>query len=87
MQETFPFIVQFHAHGVHVSERGDKRDHQPLQANNGIDYARVLKTIKKQGFQGPLIFEIGVAMEQSAAENLKNTVYAREQFIKMWKEC
>jgi sugar phosphate isomerase/epimerase len=83
MQETFPFIVQFHVHGVHVSGQGNKRDHQPFQANNGVDYARVLRAIKEQGFRGPLVFEIGVA-EQSAAENLSNSVHAREQLIAIW---
>ncbi len=84
MQEMFPSIVQFHAHGVHVSERGDKQDHQPLQANNGIDYAKVLCEIKERDFQGPIIFEIQNSTDQA---NLKNTVYAREEFIGIWEEC
>ncbi len=83
MREMFPSIVQFHAHGVHVSERGNKQDHQPLQANNGIDYARVLHRIKEQNFQGPIIFEIQNSTEQV---NLENTIYAREEFVEIWEE-
>ena len=85
MKEMFDFIVQFHIHGVHVSEQGDKQDHRPFQANNGIDYTRVLKMAKEGNFQGPFIFEIEVSTE-SAAVNLQNTVYAREQMAKIWKE-
>lgn len=84
MDETFPHIVQFHAHGVNVSDHGNKHDHQPLQANNGIDYAKVLRSIKGRKFQGPIIFEI---QNSNASENLQNTVYAREEFIKLWEEC
>ena len=83
MREMFPYIVQFHAHGVYVSEQGNRQDHQPLQANNGIDYARVLHSIKEQNFQGPIIFEIQNSTEQA---NLENTMYAREEFVKIWEE-
>lgn len=81
MQDTFPSIVQFHVHGVRVSEHGDKKDHQTFQANNGIDYAKILQAIKKRGFEGPLVFEIGISMEEGVAANLNNAVYAREELI------
>ena len=86
LEELFPHIVQFHIHGVRASPQGEKEDHNSLQVNNGIDYAKVIEAIKRYGFGGPLLFEIGIREEgQNISENLKDAVYAREELVKMWE--
>jgi len=85
LDEMSQFIVQFHVHGVQVSDQGKKKDHQPFHLNNGIDYKKILKTIKRYGFAVPLIFEIGIWNHENMAGNLKDTVSSREEFVAMWE--
>lgn len=81
-----PFIVQFHVHGVQVSEQGQKKDHLPFHLNNAIDYKMVLQKIKNYGFTGPLIFEIGTGNHENMAENLKDSVDALEECVEIWEK-
>ena len=84
LEKSAPFIVQFHAHGIQVMEDGVKHDHRPIQVNNGIDYAKVISAIKEHGFSYPLIFEIGT---KGGPQEVRDSVYAREEFIKIWQAC
>ena len=84
LEESAPFIVQFHAHGVQVLEDGEKHDHRPLQVNNGIDYAKVIQVIKEYDLICPLVFEIGT---KGGPQEVRDSVYAREKFVKIWQEC
>ena len=86
LDEMSQFIVQFHVHGVQVSDQGKKKDHQPFYLNNGIDYKKILQTIKGYGFTGPLIFEIGIWNHENMAESLKYTVNSREEWVAMWEK-
>lgn len=87
MEQLFPFILQFHVHGVRVSGQGVKKDHQPLQLNNAVDYARIIQAIKGEGCSCPLVFEIGISTEQDVVQNLKDAVYAREELVALWEKC
>ena len=84
MGKLFAHIFQFHVHGVHVSPDGRLRPHLPLQANNAIEYSRVLRAIRVAGLPGPLIFEIGTKGDQDMAANLKSAEHAREEVLAMW---
>ncbi len=88
IKECFPSIVQFHVHGVQAMAEGVTRDHLPLQLNDVIDYADVIREIGKGGFAGPLVLEIGIRPDgQDAARNLKDAVYARDEFVAVWRDC
>ncbi len=50
-------IVQFHVHGVAMFD-GSLCAHQPLDADNLLDYGRIVGLLNQRRFQGPLIFEI-----------------------------
>jgi len=86
LEELFPYIVQFHVHGVRLLEGGRKQDHLPLQANNAgfrsaIAYAQVIQAMKRQCFAGPVVFEIE---NSDKHENLRNSMLGREELLAMW---
>jgi sugar phosphate isomerase/epimerase len=81
MEALSPYIVQFHVHGVRMLEGGRKQDHLPLQANDAIDYARVMRAMRGHGFGGPVVFEIENADKY---ENLGNSILGREELLSLW---
>jgi sugar phosphate isomerase/epimerase len=81
MEKLFPHIVQFHVHGVRLLEGGLKQDHLPLQANNALGYAEVIREIKRQCFAGPVVLEIE---NSDKHENLRNSILGREALLAMW---
>jgi sugar phosphate isomerase/epimerase len=84
MKELFPHIVQFHVHGVRLLEGGGKLDHLPLQANDVIAYPQVIQAMRRQGFAGPVVFEIE---NSDKVENLRNSILGREELLNMWGEA
>ena len=80
IEELFPYIVQFHVHGVRLLEGGRKQDHLPLQANNAIEYAQVIQAMKRCCFAGPVVLEI---QNSDKYENLKNSILGREELLAM----
>ena len=80
LKELYPYIFQFHFHGVHVSPNGDRKDHQPFQKNNGIAYHKIIQDLLKYGYSGPMIFEIGI-FSDNGTENLIDTVAARNELM------
>jgi sugar phosphate isomerase/epimerase len=80
-----PYIVQYHAHGVHVADDGSKEDHHPLDSDNGIDYQRVVRAIKDDDFRGPLILETEVWSNRDVGRILGRSIRARDALVSMWE--
>jgi sugar phosphate isomerase/epimerase len=76
-------VIEYHIHGVRVDEDGGRSDHRSFEDNNGIDYARVVHAIKRHGFTGPLVLEIG-AWQQNVARNVVHTTAARAALARLW---
>ena len=87
MESLAPYIVQYHVHGVSVSEDGQKADHQSFAANNGIDYSRIVEAIEKCDFAGPLILEIEAWRDEDPLRNLRHAAQARDELVAMWEAC
>lgn len=57
IDSRFHRVVQFHLHGV-ARVDGTLKAHQPLDDENLIDYARIIRMLDERQFGGPLLFEI-----------------------------
>lgn len=83
--------LQFHVHGVQRTE-GDTdvglRDHSPLDENNVLDYSQIMRSLKNNKFDGPIILEIYLetASEKRAAfqTNLRACMGAKKELAKYW---
>ncbi len=84
MDNALPVTVEFHLHGVEQSASGDKTDHLPFDRCNAIDYRRILRFIRGSGFDGPLVFEIGIFNLNQAIRNLRDCQQALEECAKVW---
>ena len=87
MENLAPYVVQYHVHGVSVSEDGQKADHQSFAANNGIDYSRIVGAIGQRDFAGPLILEIEAWRDEDQLRNLRHAAQARDALVAMWEAC
>jgi sugar phosphate isomerase/epimerase len=84
MDNALPVTVEFHLHGVEQSASGDKTDHLPFDRCNAIDYRRILRSIRGSGFDGPLVFEIGIFNLNQAVRNLRDCQEALEECAAIW---
>ncbi len=74
-------IVLIHASGVHQRWHTERLDRCPLEMNNCIDYATVLRTLKRVNYKGPIILEIKVPGLASA---IGYCVTARGELAGYW---
>lgn len=81
---TLPYVIQFHVHGVQVSENGERKDHLPFDVNNGIDYGEVIGTIRSANCTAPLITEIGIDMSHGPDGNIQYALDAFGALEKYW---
>ena len=79
--------VQFHLHGVHLTDEGEKKDHHPLHLNNGLDFRRILETIEARAPDAPIVLEIVKYPGCSAEANLQNALSARDELIRIRQSC
>lgn len=84
LAETLPYVVQFHVHGVQVTEHGERKDHQPFDVNNGIDYGDVIRTIRSANCTAPLITEIGIDMRDGPNSNIQYALDAFGALERYW---
>lgn len=80
-------IVEFHLHGVHLTEAGETKDHHPLHLNNGLDFRRILETIKACAPAAPIVLEIVKYPGCGAEANLENALSAKDELARIWKSC
>ena len=87
MGKLFENIFQFHVHGVRVSDDGRTQVHLPMQANNGIDYIKLIRAIKTRRYRGLFVFEIGTKGDQDLSTNLADADYARRDILEIWSNA
>ena len=87
MESLSPYVVQYHVHGVSVSEDGQKADHQSFVANNGINCSWLVGLVGRRGFAGPSILEIEAWRDEDPLRDLRHAAQARDALVAMWEAC
>jgi sugar phosphate isomerase/epimerase len=90
LERCIDSTFQIHSHGIQRTKdfEAGLRDHMPLNKSNILDYSKIMRMLKKNKFQGPIILEIYFenAFDRRASfqDNLKACISTKHELIRDW---
>ena len=87
MEQCLDYTLEIHGGGVQMTSRGLK-EHRPLDKHNLLDHGQLIRLLERNGFQGPIVFEIFNKTEvpeqvsASLSENLRACLEAQGSILK-----